>query len=111
MSNYSGDFSWRPRLESNDTIRNLIFGTSVDYYNNGTSGKVETRTEEATLGIQFENNGSVNFNINQTFDRLVNPFAIRSNLAVPTGDYKYLAYTASVRTSQNRKLTGTGNVT
>ena len=40
---------------------------------------METRTQEATTGIQFENNGSVNFTAStETFDRLVRPFAIRS---------------------------------
>ena len=61
MSQYSGDVSWNPQLRSSDAIRNLRFGTSVDYFKNGTTGQLETRTQEATTGIQFENNGSINF--------------------------------------------------
>ncbi len=111
MSQYAGDVSWRPRLESSDVIRNLIFSGSADYYNSGTTGKVETRIQEATLGVQFENNGSANFTVNQTFDRLVSPFPIRSNLFIRQGDYKYLSYIASVNTGQSRKLAGNGTVT
>ena len=111
MSQYAGDVSWRPRLDNSDVIRNLIFSTSVDYYNSGTSGKVESRLQEATFGVQFENNGSANFTVNQTFDRLVTPFPIRSNLSIPRGDYKYRSYIASINTGQSRKLAGNGTVT
>ena len=70
---------------------------------------METRTQEATTGIQFENNGSINFTVNQTFDRLVRPFAIRSNVAIPAGDYDYRRYTASFNSGNNRKLGVSGN--
>ncbi len=109
MSQYSGDVSWNPQLRSSDAIRNLRFSTSVDYFNNGTTGQIETRTQEATTGIQFENNGSVTFNVNRTFDRLVLPFAIRSDVAIPAGDYDYRRYTASVNSGNNRKLGVSGN--
>jgi hypothetical protein len=111
MSQYATDLSWRPRLERSDAIRNLIFSAGIDYYNGGETGKIETRTQEATAGIQFENNGSINFTVNETFDRLVNPFPIRANISIPAGDYSYLSYTASVNTGQNRRLAGTGNAT
>src|SRR5688572_6237767 len=109
MSQYSGDVSWNPQLRQSDAIRNLRFSTSVDYFNNGTTGSMETRTQEATTGIQFENNGSVNFTANRTFDRLVRPFAIRSNVAIPAGDYQYRRYTASINSGNNRKVGVSGN--
>jgi hypothetical protein len=109
MSQYSGDVSWNPLVRSSETIRNLRFSTSVDYFDNGTTGEMETRTQEATTGIQFENNGSITFNVNQTFDRLVTPFAIRPNLAIAPGDYDYRRYTASVNSGNNRKLGLSGN--
>ena len=40
----SGSFSWRPRLENNDRIRNLTFSTGIDYYANN-DGEVETREQ------------------------------------------------------------------
>lgn len=111
MSQYSGEFSWKPQLRKNDTIQYLTFGTSIDYYQGGSTGKVETRTQDATLGITFENASSINFVTTQTFDRLVNPFRIRSNISIPAGDYKYLAYTPSFRTNPSKKISGNGNVT
>ncbi len=109
MSQYSGDVAWNPLLRGSDAIRNLKFGATVDYFNNNATGQLETRTQEATTGIQFENNGNINFVVNQTFDRLVRPFAIRSDTAIPAGDYDYRRYTVSFNTGNNRKLGLTGN--
>jgi hypothetical protein len=109
ISQYSADATWRPQLRRSDTIRNLTFGSNIDYYNDG-DGRIETRTQEGTLGIQFENNGSVNFNVNETFDRLVQPFAIRPTVSVPVGDYIYRRYTTSVNTGNNRKIGLTGSM-
>jgi hypothetical protein len=109
ISQYSADATWRPQLRRSRTIRNLTFGSSVDYYNDG-DGEIETRTQEGTLGIQFENNGSVNFAASETFDRLVRPFAIRPTSAVPVGDYRYRRYSTSMSTGNNRKVGVTGNV-
>ena len=66
-------------MQSSDTIRNLNFGSSLDYYK-GVDGRIETRTQEATAGIAFENKGFVNITATETFDRLVNPFAIRPSI-------------------------------
>ncbi len=111
MSQYKGNFAWLPRLERNDTIRHLIFGTVVDYIESGTTGDIETRTQEATTGVQFENNGSTNFTVTRTFDRLLQPFAIRSGISIPAGDYDYLSQTADVNTGTSRKIVGTGSYT
>ncbi len=107
FSQYSGDFAWKPQLRRSQTIRNLNFGASVDYYEGG-SGGIETRTDDVNLGILFENNGSINFNINQTFDRLARNTRIVS-VTLPPGDYSYLSRTASFSTNQSRKISGSGN--
>jgi hypothetical protein len=103
MAQYSGDAAWKPLLRKSQTIRNLNFGSSIDYFKGGT-GKIETRTQGGTVGIQFQNNGSVNFTANDTFDRLVRPFAIRPAFAIPIGDYRYRRYSATVNSGNNRKV-------
>jgi hypothetical protein len=108
MSQYSSDVSWRPRIERSDAIRNLIFSSALDYFENG-EGVMETRTQEGTVGMQFENNGSLNFTANQTFDRLVRPFGIRPDVVLPVGDYRYTRYTASINSGNNRKVGVSGN--
>jgi hypothetical protein len=109
VAQYSADVNWNPQLRRSRSIRNLRFGSSIDYYNND-AGQIETRSQEATTGIQFENNGSINFTVNETFDRLVRPFAIRSSVAIPIGDYEYMRYTASASSGNNRKLGVNGNI-
>ena len=108
FSQYTGDFAWTPQLRRSPTIRNLDFGARVDYYEDG-NGSIETRTEDMNFGIVFENNGSINYGINETFDRLVAPTRIGGAI-VPAGDYDYLAHTASFSTNQTRMISGSGNV-
>ena len=116
VTEYSGDFSFLPRLRRSRTIRNLIFTTSADYFEGG-DGKVETRTQGLTLGVQFLNSGSVNLSINENFDRLVNTFFIRStrrghpsDLPIAAGDYKYREYSLRFNTNRARRFSGSGNI-
>jgi hypothetical protein len=107
FSQYSGDVAWRPQLQSSQTIRNLDFGSTFDYYENG-RGVIETRTEDMLLGIVFENNASTNYTVTNTFDRLATDTRILRAI-VPAGDYTYLAHAASFSTNQSRKVSGSGN--
>ncbi len=111
VTQYKGDVAWRPLLRSNETIRNLNFQAVVDYNGGSGSGKVETRDQNVTAGIAFENNGSVNFTAYRTFDRLANPLRIPSgnpHVTIATGDYLFRGYKASFTTNTGRKITGTG---
>ena len=110
MSLYSGDLSWSPQIQRSETIRNLNFGTSVDYYK-GVDGRIETRTREATTGISFENNGFVNFTTTETFDRLVSPFSIRPLITLAAGDYEYRRYSLRADSGSRRKVNVSGNTT
>ncbi len=114
MEQYAGDFAWKPLLRKSDLIRSFNFGTAFDYFQGSGSGKVETRTSETTLGVLFESDASINFVINQTFDRLANPLRIPSgnpHVAIPVGDYKFQNYTAKFTTNQRRKISGNGGYT
>jgi hypothetical protein len=111
VSHYTGEVSWGPRFERSDTVRNLTFGTSMEYYESASTGSLETRAQDGTIGITFENNSSITFVTTQTFDRLVRPFRIRSNVSIPAGDYRYLMYSSRFSTNQSRKISGNGDVT
>ena len=112
MENYSGEISWRPLFRKSQTVRSLNFGTTFDYFGGSGSGKVETRTQDATTGIQFWSGGSVNFTVTKTFDRLVNPLRIPAgnpHVSILTGDYRYSDYKVSFNTGQSRAIGGNGN--
>ena len=114
MKQYAGDFTWKPLLRRSDLIRSLNIGTALDYYAGSGSGKVETRTSETTLGILFESDASINFIINETFDRLSNPLRIPSgnpHVTIPVGDYKYRNYSTKFTTNQRLRISGNGTYT
>jgi hypothetical protein len=109
VTNYSGEFAWLPRFRSSSSIRNLVFRFTPEYYGGSSSGKVETRTQGGTVGIQFQNASSIMFSATPTFDRLVSPFRIRPDITVPVGDYNYLSYSGSFNTNGTRRISGSGN--
>lgn len=107
---YNGQFFWNPLIENSPVFRNLVFGASLDYYENGTTEQIETREQRLDLGIRFENLSSVDFSLLETFDRLSDPFRIRRDISIPKGDYRYLGYSARATTSPRSKLSGSGSV-
>jgi len=105
---YAGEFFWRPLLRQSDLIRNLTFGSTIEYFEGG-SGNVETRSQDLTLGIQFESNANANFIVTNTFDRLTSSTPIQ-RIVIPAGDYGYLDYTANFTSNATKKLSGNGSV-
>jgi uncharacterized protein DUF5916/cellulose/xylan binding protein with CBM9 domain len=110
MSQYNGEFGWAPRID-HPTIQNLNFGTTVDYYKSEITNNIETRVQEATTGLRLQNNGSANFLVTRTFERLVEPFDIHPDVTIPVGDYDYLNYTGNFNAGSNRRTTGSGSIT
>jgi len=95
VTEYTGEFSWNPLIQSSQSIRNLIFGTNLTYSENGTTEKVETRTQSVTLGVLFQNNGRISFGVEETFDRLLDEFRIRPDIPIAAGDHKYRRYSSA----------------
>ncbi len=87
MTQYDGEASWNPLIESSAAIRNLRFETGLQYIQGAASGEIETRDHRVTTGIRFLNNSSVTFTTRETFERLERPFEIRTGLTIPRGDY------------------------
>jgi hypothetical protein len=110
VSQYNSEVSWRPLLENSDTVRNLIFGMTADYFASGL-GKVESRVQDLNIGIQFQNGASSNLNVIRTFDRLLTAFPIRTDLDIRAGDYHYTNYQLRLNTGQTRKITANSTYT
>jgi hypothetical protein len=49
--------------------------------------------------------------VTRTFERLVEPFDIHSDVTIPVGDYDYQNYTANFNAGSNRRTTGSGSIT
>jgi hypothetical protein len=111
LAQYLGEVSWRPRLDGNKTIRTLNFGTTVDYNEGSASRRLETRSQQGTLGISFQNGGSITFTADDTFDRLLQPLRIPSgnpHVTIAPGDYDFLGYSARFGTNPVRNISGNG---
>jgi hypothetical protein len=106
---YQGEVSYQPQFQQNDTIRNLSFSTSVDYYKGISSGQIETRAHEAAMGIEFDDNSNANFTITNTFDRLLESDRIQG-IDLSPGDYDYLGYAASYTSNNAKAISGNASM-
>ena len=106
MSQYAGQIAWNPLIESRDSIRNLFFNGTFEYFENGSTEKVETRTQILRMGVQFQNSGLIDLRVTENFDRLSQAFAIRPDISIPAGDYQTTRYRFSVRSSTSASLGG-----
>jgi hypothetical protein len=92
----------------------------MDYFEGSESGKIETRSNDATVGLQFENSGSINVTVNRTFDRLAQKFNIHrvmpdipgdKEISIAPGDYSNLSYALTANSGQSRKTSVNGSLT
>jgi uncharacterized protein DUF5916 len=102
---YQGQVSYTPQFRDNDTIRNLNFSTGIDYYRGVSSGQIETRAQDATMGIEFDNNANASFTVTNTFDRLLEQDRIQG-IRLDSGDYQYLGYGANYSSNNSRQISG-----
>ena len=86
-------------------MRNLSFTSGINYFAGG-DGTIETREQSAGFGVFFENGASFNVGANRTFDRLGEPFQIRSDISIPEGDYGYDDFFVSYNTDPSRAIAG-----
>ncbi len=107
---YTGEFSFNPLIRSSRSVRNLIFGTTLEYFEDGTTEQVETRTQNLNLGIRFQNGASINYTLTERFERLNRVFRIRPGILIPERDYAYRRQRVSASSASSRKISGGGSV-
>ena len=105
VEKYSGNVNWRPRINSHG-IRNFFFGSRVDYFQSSSGNDMETRRQNFNAGISFQNNAFFNFEIKRTFERLDAPFAIRSDIELPAGDYQFKDVNIFYNSDRSKKIGG-----
>ena len=102
----SGSFGWRSRPRDRfPSIRELEPLISAEYITNQ-DNILETRNVEGRFTIRFQNGGSIWFAGKSSFERLTEPFPIRTNQAIQVGDYSFNEYTLSFSSDQSRMLSG-----
>ena len=97
---------YSPRPRSIQAIRQFTFGGSVDYIENG-AGQVETRAAKLQINTELENSDRVNVDFLDSYELLVEPFEITSDVTVPVGGYGFRDMFVSYRMGQQRPVSGT----
>jgi hypothetical protein len=86
-------------------VRNFDFALGADLYQD-LAGRVQTREQALSTGIAFQNSTTVSFDVTNTFDRLVAPFAIHRTVTIPVGDYTYRRDALDYSSNRGRALSG-----
>ena len=95
-----------PRPASIDAVRQFTWGGSLDYILNG-AGHVESRVAQTSFKTEFENSDQFSVDVQQSYELLVEPFDISSNVSIPVGGYGFQDYFASYSMGAQRKISGT----
>ncbi|MDA2934056.1 carbohydrate binding family 9 domain-containing protein [Acidobacteria bacterium AH-259-D05] len=102
----SGRFGVRPRpRERIAFIREFEPLISAEYITNQ-DNILETRNVEGRFTIRFQNGGFIWLAGKSNFERLTEPFPIRTNQVIPVGDYSFNEYTLSFLSDQSRMFSG-----
>ncbi len=102
----SGLFRIRPRPgERIPFIREFEPSIKIDYITDQDS-LLETRTIEGRFTVRFQSGALIWFAGKSNFERLTEPFLIRSNLEIPVGDYPFNEYTLSLSSDRSRMFSG-----
>ncbi len=95
-----------PRLR-NRYVRNLNFAAGADYYARW-RGDLQTRQQDLSAGMAFHNSSTVGYTVTHNWERLAEPFGIRSNVAIPVGDFEFTQQELNFSLDRSRRLSGGG---
>ena len=99
----SAQYRPRPSLRA---VRQFTFGASLDYIENG-AGRVETRLAQARFDTDFENSDRFSLDVQQSYELLVEPFGIATDVTIPVGGYDFRDVFVSYSMGSQRRVSGT----
>ncbi len=107
MREYYTRASYSPKVnwETLPSINRLSFAGLYDYIE-GQNGKKQSSSIEFETSIEFRRRDNISFEIDQQFERLDVPFAIRPTAIIPAGDYTFSTFGISGQTDSSRRLFG-----
>ena len=98
----AAQYSPRPSMRA---VRQFRWGGSLDYIENG-AGEVETRIAQARFQTEFENSDRLSFDVQESYELLVEPFDIASDVTIPIGGYDFRDFFMSYSMGQQRRVSG-----
>ena len=98
----TGEVTVRPRPgEAIPWIREFRPSASVEYLTDQ-ENVLKTRRFDQNISIGFQDSSNVWFTHRNRFERLDEPFEIRSGQFIPAGDYDFVEYSGSVSSNRSR---------
>ena len=95
-------YSPRPSMRA---VRQFRWGGSLDYIETG-AGEVETRIAQARFQTEFENSDRLSFDVQESYELLVEPFDIASDITIPVGGHDFRDVFMSYSLGQQRRVSG-----
>lgn len=107
MRQYEGNLGYSPTVhfDAIPSIGKLHFETSYNYIE-GQDGVKQTSEFEAGTAIEFKGRERIEAKVKQQFERLFDPFEIRNDAVIPTGDYTFNSVEIEGRTDESRRISG-----
>ena len=98
----TAQYSPRPSMRA---VRQFRWGGSLDYIETG-AGEVETRIAQARFQTEFENSDRLSFDVQESYELLLEPFNIASDVAIPVGGHDFRDVFMSYSMGQQRRVSG-----
>ena len=89
-------------------MRNLTFGTASTTTRSGAA--TADTVQDVSAGMAFHNSTTVNYKVTHDWERLAEPFAIRSNVQIPVGDFDFTQQEVNFSLDRSRRFSGGGSV-
>jgi hypothetical protein len=105
MRRSSALFRFSPRTRRFASVRKFFYQGSIDYVANG-SGRLETRTSNGEIAIEFQNNDRLFVDLTDNYEFLLRPFEIAPGITLPIGGYGFENVHVQMNLGQRRKLSG-----
>ena len=98
-----------PRPASIRAVRQFTWEASLDYIENG-GGQVESRIALARFETELENSDRFGIDVQDSYELLVQPFPIATDVTIPVGAYAFRDYFASYSMGAQRRFSGTFSI-
>ena len=96
---------YSPRPSSIEAVRQFRLAGSVDYITNG-AGQLETRTAQLSFNTELENTDFIGIDVQKSYELLIEPFQIASDVAIPVGGYSFSDIFLSYSMGGQRRISG-----
>jgi hypothetical protein len=101
-----GSLRFSPRPKNISALRKFTWEASLEHVENG-AGQLESRQQSGRFNTEFNNSDRFSFEVNHSYEMLVQPFPVHRNVLIPAGSYDFTDFSTSYTFGQQRPVSGT----